>query len=78
MSRIYFELNVALKKVSKMIWELYQSHLRSDLYFKTLPEVSVVIVIVVLVVVVVVVVIAVVAVVVDEVVVVDNDIVHGS
>ena len=74
MSSVYFELNVALKRVSKVIWELYQSQLRSDHYYKTLPEVSVVVVIVV----VVVVVMAVVVVVVDEVVAVDDDIVHDS
>ena len=47
MSRVYFELNVALKRVSKVILALYQSQLRSDHYYETLPEVSVVVVTVV-------------------------------
>ena len=62
MSRVYFELNVALKRVSKVILALYQSQLRSDHYYETLPEVVVVDDVAEVV----------------MVVVVDDDIVHGS
>ena len=66
LSKIYFELNVTLKRISKMTLAFYQNQLRSDHYYESLPEVVVVVVV------------EVVVVVLDDVIVIDVDIVHGS